>query len=127
MCLLRKVIIISLKVFNSVTGWTLEKTDFLNLTLLVGGSGVGKTKIEESIKVLKAIAEGSAEEDEINGFNWTLEFTIDSEKKIFILGKDLSKKRTSTPYTPITETLKIYLKMPMELTMKKEARSRQNP
>ena len=59
------------------TGWNLEEVNFEKLTLLVGASGVGKTKILQSILNLKAIAEGKA----IAGCKWELRFkTITNEQ-----------------------------------------------
>ncbi len=51
-------------------GWELELIEFSNLTLLVGGSGVGKTRILLSILDLKKIARGTS----INGITWDIEF-----------------------------------------------------
>jgi AAA15 family ATPase/GTPase len=55
---------------NKVSKWKLEKTKFSDLTLLVGISGVGKTRILESIRRLKSIADGKA----INGAKWNITF-----------------------------------------------------
>ncbi len=51
--------------------WKLEKTIFSDLTLLVGISGVGKTKILNSISTLKKIANGST----ANGVKWKVSFS----------------------------------------------------
>lgn len=52
------------------TGWNLSTSKFDTLTLLVGASGVGKTKILESIETLKRIAIG----DSYNGIVWNALF-----------------------------------------------------
>lgn len=55
--------------------WSLEKSSFNKLTLLVGASGVGKTQILKSIMNLKAIAEGQA----LSGVSWAITFhTLDN-------------------------------------------------
>lgn len=51
--------------------WKLEETDFQNLTLLVGISGVGKTQILNSIWSLRRIANGAT----ANGIKWEISFT----------------------------------------------------
>ncbi len=51
--------------------WKLEKVQFDNLTLLVGASGVGKTRVLKSLMSLKRIIEG----DTLNGVCWDIEFT----------------------------------------------------
>ena len=48
--------ILELEYEDKTTGWKLEKTKFDDFTLLVGLSGVGKTKILDSIKTLSDIA-----------------------------------------------------------------------
>lgn len=55
---------------NKASGWDLKTTSFDQLTLLVGASGVGKTRILKSILDLKKIARGSA----MNGVKWNVEF-----------------------------------------------------
>lgn len=62
----------SLRIKNVFLGWEFEQIDFsLNLTLLVGVSGVGKTQILESINSLKDIANGKS----INGIEWDINFS----------------------------------------------------
>ena len=63
-----KILLIELK--DTSTGWTLEKTEFDSLTLLVGASGVGKTRILRVIQWLVDVAEGKW----FNGLSWRLEF-----------------------------------------------------
>lgn len=65
----------SLSIKNYFLGWEFEDIEFTsNLTLLVGGSGVGKTQILRAIDDLKDIVNG----DSINGFDWVIVFSIDS-------------------------------------------------
>ncbi|MFM7405605.1 MAG: AAA family ATPase [Cuspidothrix sp.] len=52
--------------------WRLEPIEFSDFNLLVGVSGVGKTKIIQSILNLKKIANG----DSLNGIEWDLSFTV---------------------------------------------------
>ena len=52
-------------------GWRLEPVEFSNLNLLVGVSGVGKTKILNAILNLKKIAHGES----LNGVEWKITFT----------------------------------------------------
>ncbi|MDM8546888.1 AAA family ATPase [Candidatus Venteria ishoeyi] len=56
---------------NKTTSWELNPISFDQLTLLVGASGVGKTRILKSILDLKKIARGAA----LNGVKWFVEFT----------------------------------------------------
>nr|VFK51481.1 MAG: Predicted ATPase [Candidatus Kentron sp. TUN]VFK57872.1 MAG: Predicted ATPase [Candidatus Kentron sp. TUN]VFK66708.1 MAG: Predicted ATPase [Candidatus Kentron sp. TUN] len=61
----------SLEYIDHASGWKLEKVDFQRLTLLVGASGVGKTKILEAILNLKGIARGKS----FNGIEWNVRFS----------------------------------------------------
>lgn len=54
------------------TNWEIERISFKSLTLLVGASGVGKTRILKSLIGLKNIAKGRS----LNGVSWAVEFTI---------------------------------------------------
>lgn len=62
--------IMTLVYTNKATGWDLKPLSFDQLTLLVGASGVGKTRILESILNIKKIARGSG----LNGVKWSVEF-----------------------------------------------------
>lgn len=56
---------------NKRTGWNIENMQFNPmLTLLVGASGVGKTKVLNVIKTLARIAKGAS----FNGLEWRAEF-----------------------------------------------------
>ncbi|RWX44451.1 AAA domain-containing protein, putative AbiEii toxin, Type IV TA system [Candidatus Electrothrix aarhusensis] len=59
---------------DKTTGWELKSVSFNQLTLLVGASGVGKTRILNSILDLKRIAAG----DSLIGVKWHIEFLSSS-------------------------------------------------
>ena len=61
---------------NSKDGWHLSNVQFDNINLLVGLSGVGKTRILKSIMALKNIANGRT----IDGVKWGMNF-LDSSGK----------------------------------------------
>jgi AAA15 family ATPase/GTPase len=65
------------KFHDTTHDWKLEKTDFKDLTLLVGASGVGKTLILKSILTMKQIAGGEYE----NNSQWVLEFETTNNLK----------------------------------------------
>ena len=61
----------SISARNKRTGWNIENMEFNPmLTLLVGASGVGKTKVLNVIKTLARIAKGGS----FNGLEWKVEF-----------------------------------------------------
>lgn len=57
---------------NKYLDWQLEPLEFSNLNLLVGASGVGKTRILKALTDLKRIASGES----LNGVAWDVEFSI---------------------------------------------------
>ena len=60
---------------NHVTGWELAPMEFGDVNLLVGVSGVGKTKILEAIRSLKEIVFGiDWEKQFLNGVEWDITF-----------------------------------------------------
>lgn len=61
------------------TGWSVRDIDFMRLTLLVGASGVGKTKILRSLLTLVNISKGRSE----NGAEWSLSFEIGTDSYIW--------------------------------------------
>ena len=61
---------------NSFDGWHLKNVQFDDINLLVGLSGVGKTRILKSILGLRNIANGRT----LNGIKWSVNF-IDSNNK----------------------------------------------
>ena len=85
------------------------------LTLLVGASGVGKTRILKSIMDLKKIARGEA----LNGIQWVVEFTATSGKEYKWEGEFENKGFSTDSFwdpdnrdkkeNPIIETEKIYI------------------
>jgi Fe-S cluster assembly ATPase SufC len=66
---------------NHVTGWELTPMEFGSVNLLVGVSGVGKTKILEVIRSLQKIAFGSILNNNrfINGVEWDIIFSTSSD------------------------------------------------
>jgi len=58
---------------NKDTNWKLEPVRFDSLTLLVGASGVGKTRILKSILSLKNITRGKS----VNGAKWLIKFSTE--------------------------------------------------
>lgn len=59
---------------NKTTDWNLKSLSLDQLTLLVGASGVGKTRILKCILDLKKIARGTS----LNGVKWNLELSTTS-------------------------------------------------
>jgi ABC-type Na+ transport system ATPase subunit NatA len=63
---------------NHVTGWQLAPVEFGSVNLLVGVSGVGKTRILEVIRSLKKIAFGTPWHNEfLSGVEWNITFSTD--------------------------------------------------
>lgn len=63
--------------FGDGTGWRLEEMEFFpELTLLVGVSGVGKTKVLRAIETLRQIAEG----DCFPGVHWDVTFSAAGQR-----------------------------------------------
>lgn len=67
--------ITSLEYIDHAVEWELETIEFNDLTLLVGASGVGKTRILDAILNLKKIARGES----LNGIQWKIKFSINSD------------------------------------------------
>lgn len=66
--------LISLTIDDPKAGWRLSKAEFFpDVTLLVGLSGVGKTRILDSLRKLVAIANGKSSA-KFFGIKWNLEF-----------------------------------------------------
>jgi predicted ATPase len=65
----------SLSYHNKELNWELEPTEFGRLNLLVGASGVGKTRTLEAILDLQRIAKGKA----LSGVAWDVKFSVDGE------------------------------------------------
>jgi predicted ATPase len=67
--------LVSLQYYDKVEKWGFDKINFDALTLLVGASGVGKTKILKAVSELVEIAKGKSINKSIN---WTLSFEIEN-------------------------------------------------
>jgi ABC-type nitrate/sulfonate/bicarbonate transport system ATPase subunit len=63
----------SLFYHNKDLNWQLERTELANLNLLVGASGVGKTRILEAVLDVQRIANGES----LSGVLWDIEFMVD--------------------------------------------------
>jgi ABC-type dipeptide/oligopeptide/nickel transport system ATPase subunit len=74
---------------NHVTGWELAPMEFGSVNLLVGVSGVGKTKILEVIHCLQKIAFGAFLYNSkiVNGVEWDVTFSISSDSQYRWHGK----------------------------------------
>ncbi len=69
--------LISLEFDDPAAGWSLCKFEFFHdITLLVGLSGVGKTRILDTLERLKAIAQGKTSQ-KLFGVQWSLVFEHD--------------------------------------------------
>lgn len=77
----------SLSYEDQSTHWRLEKINFKPLTLLVGASGVGKTRILKSLLNVKAITRGKSS----NGAKWELDFKTSSGRDCLWSGAFESK------------------------------------
>jgi hypothetical protein len=62
---------------DKTTGWELQRLSFDQLTLLVGASGVGKTRILKSILDVRRVAKGAS----LNGISWYIEFLTTGGRK----------------------------------------------
>lgn len=72
--------LISLEFEDRIAGWKLCKFEFFNdITLLVGLSGVGKTRILDTLERLKAVAQGKTSQ-KLFGVQWSLVFEHDNSK-----------------------------------------------
>lgn len=69
--------ILELEYYDKILDWKLNVAKFSDLNLLVGISGVGKTKILIAIINLKGIALGKS----INGIKWKMKFSIDDSSE----------------------------------------------
>lgn len=72
--------LISLEFEDPAAGWKLCEFEFFNdITLLVGLSGVGKTRILDTLGRLKAVAQGKTSQ-QLFGVQWSLVFEHDNLK-----------------------------------------------
>jgi len=67
----------TLSYIDKATNWELKPISFNQLTLLVGVSGVGKTRILKSILNLKKISKGAS----LNGVKWSIDFSTKNGNK----------------------------------------------
>lgn len=72
-----------LEYYDKASDWRLETTLFSDLTLLVGVSGVGKTRILQAILSLKGIAAGLSRD----GLQWSVEFSVEYGDKYIWRGE----------------------------------------
>ena len=80
-----------LEYYDDEYKWRLETVDFLpNLNLLVGVSGVGKTRTLKAIYNLKAIANGAS----LNGVKWNVCFMSDGDHEYSWMGEFETKEDT---------------------------------
>lgn len=85
--------ILSFQYLDKETNWQIEPVNFNNLTLLVGASGVGKTRILRSIRNIKNVARGKS----LNGISWSISFSID--KDVFLWEGEFENKEKSILFT----------------------------
>jgi hypothetical protein len=69
--------ILELAYEDKATGWKLNPVQFSDLNLLVGVSGVGKTKILKAILNIKKIVEGES----LNSVKWSIKFLTNDGNK----------------------------------------------
>lgn len=80
-----------LEYYDEEYHWQLAPVEFLpNLNLLVGVSGVGKTRILSAIRSLKAIANGKS----LNGVRWNICFSGDDQLEYHWQGQFETKTKT---------------------------------
>jgi predicted ATPase len=63
----------SFKFKNNSQNWYLEETYFDNLNLLVGASGVGKTRILKALYLICNVAQGEVQM--LEDVEWSIEFS----------------------------------------------------
>ena len=72
--------LVSIEINDPAAGWRLERTEFFpDVTLLVGLSGVGKTRILESIKKLSSISRGKTSA-KFFGISWKIQFKHEAKE-----------------------------------------------
>ena len=94
--------ILKLEYYNKILNWKLEPIHFLDLTLLVGVSGVGKTRILEAILDLKKIANGKPQ----NGIEWDITFETNNSNTFRWMGKYETRGFPKTFHFETDETKK---------------------
>ena len=69
--------LIQLEYNDREAGWHLLPTEFSpNLTLLVGISGVGKTRILQAVRTLRQLARAKGDRQKLWGLGWSLRFAV---------------------------------------------------
>lgn len=88
------MIIHSLEYWDKASNWHIKPINFTNLTLLVGATGVGKTRILQALLNLKKIIEGES----LNGLKWKISF-LANEKEFIWEGEFSLNEKISNFYT----------------------------
>ena len=73
----------SFKFSNNKENWHIEEVKFENLNLLVGGSGVGKTRILRALHLICNVAKGRNRN--IDDLEWSINFSHLEQNYIFHL------------------------------------------
>lgn len=85
----------SFTIKDNISGWNVENVEFNPmLTLLVGASGVGKTRILNAIMGICGITQGST----LNGVEWKVEF--EQNGRDYIWEGEFEKKEETTNFIP---------------------------
>lgn len=88
---------------NRNQNWTIETVDFRQLNLLVGGSGVGKTTILRSIRLICNVAKGRT--GKLGGVSWDIEFSHSGKNYHWHLqGVSLSSKNSDHELDELDES-----------------------
>lgn len=95
-----------LEYYDDEYKWKLEEVNFLpNLNLLVGVSGVGKTRILRAIYSLKSIANGAS----LNGVKWNVSFIADNNLEYTWCGEFETRENTISIYETSEEDEQVKL------------------
>nr|VFK13058.1 MAG: Predicted ATPase [Candidatus Kentron sp. LFY] len=98
----------SLEYIDHASGWRLEKTDFDRLTLLVGASGVGKSRILQVVLHLSQIADPHPFLLHWpKGVEWSIRFSISSGRVCEWAGRFETKKKDKDSFNIEFERLTI--------------------
>ena len=102
--------LISLEINEPHAGWCLKEASFFSdVTLLVGLSGVGKTRILESIRKLAAISKGKSA-PQYFGIDWKVEFEHDEQRFVWtgqFERTDLFFNFTKSPVAPSWKSIAV--------------------
>lgn len=100
--------LLSLTFEDPQAGWSLDEIEFFpDLTLLVGLSGVGKTRILETVRRLQRLAAGNSSSDNW-GIKWELRFSVNGTQYIWSgefeqLPSDVPSQRFAGPLSGLNE------------------------